>query len=64
MPEYPNMCRDDHVEIGHRGNTSELCPLCRALARIEELEAALADALDAMTEAVAQLADARSVKGG
>lgn len=36
MGSYPNMCRDDHVEIGH--SQGEDCPLCAAYARIGELE--------------------------
>ncbi len=31
---YPHMCRMDHVEIGHSDNSSEMCPLCRAIAEV------------------------------
>ena len=44
MKSYPHMCRDEHVEIGHADNSSELCPLCRANGRIKSLEAQLAQA--------------------
>lgn len=38
---FPHMCRDGHVEIGHRDSESELCPLCREIGRAESLESAL-----------------------
>ena len=44
MKSYPHVCRDEHVEIGHADNSSELCPLCRANGRIKSLEGQLAQA--------------------
>lgn len=29
---YPHMCRDDHIQIGHKDSEHEMCPLCRTLA--------------------------------
>jgi hypothetical protein len=29
MPEFPHMCKMDHIEIGHRDSSREDCPLCR-----------------------------------
>lgn len=34
MNNYPHMCRDDHIEIGHSDGEHEQCPLCRAIAVI------------------------------
>jgi hypothetical protein len=44
MPEYHHWCRDDHVEIGHRDTEYEQCPLCRAIAGLEDA----VDTLEAM----------------
>lgn len=27
--QYPHMCRDEHVEIGHADSEHERCPMCR-----------------------------------
>lgn len=35
MNEYPHMCRDGHIEIGHKDSQYEQCPMCRALYAIE-----------------------------
>ena len=37
---FPNMCRDGHVEIGHRQPDDEMCPMC--LATQTEAQATLA----------------------
>lgn len=29
---YPHMCRDDHIQIGHKDSEHEMCPLCRTIA--------------------------------
>jgi len=39
--QYPHMCRDGHQQIGHRDSEHEMCPLCRALAKIAALRAKL-----------------------
>lgn len=36
---YPHMCRDEHVQIGHADNSSELCPLCRVINERDALRA-------------------------
>jgi hypothetical protein len=41
MNNYPHMCRDGHVEIGHADNSFEMCPLCRETSRVEALEKAV-----------------------
>lgn len=33
---YAHMCRDEHQEIGHNDSSSEMCPLCRAIAERDE----------------------------
>jgi len=36
--QYPHMCRDQHIEIGHRDSgDDERCPLCRALDGLERI---------------------------
>jgi hypothetical protein len=44
---YPHMCRDDHVEIGHKDSEHELCPFCRlrslAEYQLEKLPGQIAD---------------------
>jgi hypothetical protein len=50
---YPHMCRMDHVEIGHADNTSERCPLCRALDSQRVLLAALKAARQALYDIAA-----------
>lgn len=37
MFEYPHMCRDEHVEIGHSDSEHEMCPLCLALSQLARL---------------------------
>lgn len=34
---YGHMCRDDHLQIGHKDSEHEQCPLCRALGELERL---------------------------
>ena len=36
MNSYPHMCRQDHIEIGHSDSEHEQCPLCRAIALLED----------------------------
>lgn len=50
MNTYPHMCRDEHEEIGHRDGEHEMCPLCRANARIAELEEAAREAFEHMKD--------------
>lgn len=38
---YPHMCRDEHVEIGHRDSDNELCPMCRVTYERDDLRAQL-----------------------
>lgn len=38
---YAHMCRIDHEQIGHNDSEHEECPLCRALNRVRDLEAAV-----------------------
>lgn len=44
--QYPHMCRDGHVEIGHADSENERCPLCRVLDAANEMEQALADIIE------------------
>ena len=44
----PHMCRMDHVEIRHADSEHEECPLCRAEARVRELEELAASAYSAL----------------
>lgn len=38
MKQYPHMCRDDHIEIGHAySGADERCPLCQTIAALEQI---------------------------
>ena len=45
MSTYPHMCRDGHVEIGHRDSEDEMCPLCREVVKVATLTEALVELL-------------------
>jgi len=50
MQAYPHMCRDGHVEIGHRdSDVSERCPLCRAYDALDYAASMVASDRDAAT---------------
>jgi hypothetical protein len=33
---YAHMCRDGHVQIGHRDGEHEQCPLCRVMSALQD----------------------------
>ncbi len=35
MTDFTHICRDDHIEIGHRDSSNEMCPLCRAISALQ-----------------------------
>jgi xanthine/CO dehydrogenase XdhC/CoxF family maturation factor len=47
---FPHMCRDGHVEIGHRDSESEQCPVCVLLTVVDDLAHASAAAADRMSQ--------------
>lgn len=34
---YAHMCRDGHDQIGHNDSSSEMCPMCRAIAALQKI---------------------------
>lgn len=59
MRQYPHMCRDGHVEIGHADSgDDERCPACRGRDRADQAEALLAEA----DELIAYLFDRKSAQ--
>lgn len=53
---YPHMCRDDHEEVGWRGD-GEMCPVCIAKSSTTELYEALKALVSAANEPSLEMAE-------
>jgi hypothetical protein len=52
---YAQMCRDDHVEIGHNDSSQERCPVCRERDRADSAESVQVELVAACQAALSQL---------
>lgn len=52
---YGHMCRDDHVQIGHRDSEHERCPLCRTINALYAAREYIADDNNPRSNRVLQL---------